>query len=47
MALDGSKLVLASGNKGKLRELAHMLEPLGFEVVSQPISTLTRSRRPA
>ena len=35
MALDGSKLVLASGNKGKLRELAHMLEPLGFEVVSQ------------
>lgn len=35
MALDGGRLVLASGNKGKLRELAHMLEPLGVEVVSQ------------
>ncbi|RFF30632.1 RdgB/HAM1 family non-canonical purine NTP pyrophosphatase [Wenzhouxiangella sediminis] len=35
MALDGGKLVLASGNKGKLRELAHMLEPLHIEVVSQ------------
>jgi XTP/dITP diphosphohydrolase len=35
MALDGGKLVLASGNKGKLRELAHMLEPLHIKVVSQ------------
>ncbi len=35
MALDGGKLVLASGNKGKLRELAHMLEPLHIEVHSQ------------
>lgn len=35
MALDGGKLVLASGNKGKLRELTHMLEPLGIEVLSQ------------
>ena len=29
------KLVLASGNAGKLRELAHLLEPLGIEVASQ------------
>jgi len=35
MALDGGKLVLASGNRGKLRELAHMLDPLHIEVVSQ------------
>lgn len=35
MALDAGKLVLASGNQGKLRELAHMLEPLGLDVLSQ------------
>lgn len=35
MALEGGKLVLASGNRGKLRELAHMLEPLHIDVVSQ------------
>ena len=35
MRLEGGKLVLASGNPGKLRELAHMLEPLGIEVLSQ------------
>lgn len=35
MALEGGQLVLASGNRGKLRELAHMLEPLHIEVVSQ------------
>ncbi|MDZ7790754.1 MAG: XTP/dITP diphosphatase [Xanthomonadales bacterium] len=35
VALEGGKLVLASGNKGKLRELTHMLEPLGIEVISQ------------
>ena len=29
------KLVLASGNAGKLKELAHLLEPLGIEVASQ------------
>lgn len=33
MALE--KLVLASGNAGKLRELAHQLEPLHMEVLSQ------------
>ncbi|NBB92164.1 MAG: RdgB/HAM1 family non-canonical purine NTP pyrophosphatase [Gammaproteobacteria bacterium] len=35
MTLEGGKLVLASGNQGKLRELAHMLEPLHLEVLSQ------------
>ncbi|MGY6631323.1 MAG: RdgB/HAM1 family non-canonical purine NTP pyrophosphatase [Wenzhouxiangella sp.] len=33
MVLD--KLVLASGNAGKLKELAHMLKPLDTEVISQ------------
>lgn len=35
MTLEGSKLVLASGNQGKLRELAQMLERLHIEVLSQ------------
>ncbi|NEZ02736.1 RdgB/HAM1 family non-canonical purine NTP pyrophosphatase [Wenzhouxiangella sp. XN201] len=35
MAIEGGKLVLASGNPGKLKELAHMLEPLHIEVISQ------------
>lgn len=35
MAIEGGKLVLASGNPGKLKELAHMLEPLHIEVLSQ------------
>ena len=29
------KLILASGNKGKLREFKEILEPLGVEIVSQ------------
>ena len=29
------KLILASGNKGKLREFREILEPLGVEIVSQ------------
>lgn len=33
--LEAGRLVLASGNQGKLRELAHLLEPLHIEVVSQ------------
>ena len=35
MALEAGKLVLASGNQGKLKELAHLLEPLHIEVFSQ------------
>lgn len=29
------KLVIASGNKGKLREIAHLLSPLNIEIVPQ------------
>ena len=35
MALPFNKLVIASGNKGKLREIAHLLAPLNIEVVPQ------------
>lgn len=35
MALAFSKLVIASGNKGKIREIAHVLAPLNIEIVSQ------------
>lgn len=31
----GTKLVLATGNAGKVRELAHLLVDFGFEVVAQ------------
>lgn len=30
-----SKLVIASGNKGKLREIAHLLAPLNIDIVAQ------------
>ena len=30
MQLPFNKLVIASGNKGKLKELAHLLAPLGL-----------------
>lgn len=30
-----SKIVIASGNAGKLREIHHLLEPLGYEVLPQ------------
>ncbi len=29
------KLILATGNKGKIREFRQILEPLGYEIVSQ------------
>lgn len=35
MALPFEKLVIASGNKGKIREIAHILAPLNIEIVSQ------------
>lgn len=35
MALPFNKLVIASGNKGKIREIAHLLVPLNIEVVPQ------------
>ena len=30
-----SKLVIASGNKGKLREIAHLLAPLNIDIIAQ------------
>ncbi|MDD4925445.1 MAG: non-canonical purine NTP pyrophosphatase, partial [Methylotenera sp.] len=30
-----SKLVIASGNKGKLREISHLLSPLQIEIIPQ------------
>lgn len=33
-SFDGNKLVLASHNKGKLREIAELLAPFGIEVIS-------------
>lgn len=35
MALRFDKLVIASGNKGKIREIAHLLAPLNIEVLLQ------------
>lgn len=35
MAAAFTKLVIASGNKGKIREIAHVLAPLNIEIVSQ------------
>lgn len=35
MALPFNKLVIASGNKGKIREIAHLLAPLNIEVLPQ------------
>ncbi len=33
--MSGQRFVLASGNKGKLREFREILEPMGMQVVSQ------------
>lgn len=33
--MSGKRFILASGNKGKLREFREILEPMGFEIVSQ------------
>ena len=35
------KLVIASNNKGKIREYKQILEPLGYEVFSQSEAGLT------
>src|SRR5215216_5163976 len=35
------KLVIASSNAGKLREIRHLLEPLGFEISSQNVLGVT------
>ena len=33
--MNGGRFILASGNKGKLREFREILEPMGIEIVSQ------------
>ena len=40
------KLVIASGNPGKLREFAQMLEPLGFEIVPQAELGIAEAEEP-
>jgi XTP/dITP diphosphohydrolase len=40
------KLVLASNNQGKLRELQHMLEPMGIEVVTQSQLDISEAEEP-
>lgn len=40
------KLVIASNNPGKLREISHLLEPLGLEVLPQSAFDLTEAEEP-
>jgi XTP/dITP diphosphohydrolase len=40
------KLVLASGNPGKLREFHQMLEPLGYEIVPQGVLGIADAEEP-
>lgn len=40
------KLVIASNNAGKLREFAHMLAPLGIEVVTQSQLGISEAEEP-
>lgn len=40
------KLVIASGNAGKLQEIRHLLEPLGIEVLPQSIFNITEVEEP-
>lgn len=40
------KLVIASGNSGKLREIRHLLEPLGIEVLPQSAFSVPEAEEP-
>ncbi len=40
------KLVIASNNAGKLREFAHMLAPIGIEVVTQSQLGISEAKEP-
>jgi XTP/dITP diphosphohydrolase len=40
------KLVIASGNKGKLRELEHLLAPLGLEIIPQSALNVSEAEEP-
>lgn len=46
MSLPFKKLVIASGNKGKLREIQHMLAPLNIEVIPQSELNVTECEEP-
>jgi XTP/dITP diphosphohydrolase len=46
MQLPFNKLVIASGNKGKLKELAHLLEPLGLEIIPQAELNVPEAEEP-
>ncbi len=40
------KLVIASGNKGKLREIEHLLSPLNIEIVAQSVLNVPECEEP-
>jgi len=42
-----NKIVLASGNQGKLKELRDMLAPLGLEILSQADFNITPAEETA
>lgn len=46
MHLPFKKLVIASGNKGKLRELEHLLSPLGLEIIPQAALNVPEAEEP-
>ena len=46
MQLPFQKLVIASGNKGKLRELEHLLAPLGLEIIPQSALNVSEAEEP-
>ena len=46
MRLPFKKLVIASGNKGKLRELEHLLAPLGLEIIPQSALNVPEAEEP-
>jgi XTP/dITP diphosphohydrolase len=41
-----SKLVIASGNKGKLREIQHLLSPLNIEIIPQSVFNIPECEEP-
>jgi len=41
-----SKLVIASGNKGKLREIEHILAPLHIEIIPQSMLNISECEEP-
>jgi XTP/dITP diphosphohydrolase len=46
LATEIQKLVIASGNAGKLREIRHLLEPLGIEVLPQSALNIPEVEEP-